>query len=418
MKRALGAVLSVGCLALSAGCNSQPEAGAGTVQKFSATPASSITANPEPVHSVSAPPAASPASSDDRVVARLNGEPITMAELLKPLLEAHGLQMLNAVSQLDLLKQEARRDHDTVTADDVRHERELTLSRLFKDSDPREQDQLDDAEQKGDAATAKKLRDQINSDREVLLDQYLDNQHFSRSEFELRMEINAYERKRAERLLTGKISDQMVENEFNVEFGETADLRYIELANMQQVGKARERLKTESFAQVAKDMSQDPKTAPLGGLITGISRATPGLPQSFRDTAFSLKEGQVSETLNLNGFFFIIKYEKEHPPKAVKFASVKDSLRKSMFDRLVQSLMGQISTGVNNDLIKDLKIEDPILKKEFDALGARQDAEALNRKKMEEQMKMDRRDRVLATQPAFPGAATTAPASTVPATQP
>lgn len=418
MKRAIGAVLSIGCVAFPAGCATAPQQSPGPVQRLTSTPASSVSPAPEPARPLTSPPPAASSSSDDRVVARVNGEPITMAELLKPLLEAHGLQILNAVSQLDLLKQEARRDHETVTADDIARERELTLGRLFKDADAKELDQLEDAEQRGDAASAKKLRAQIDSDREGLLDQYLENQHFSRAEFDLRMEINAYERKKAERLLTGKITDQMVENEFNIEFGETADVRYIELANMQQVAAAREKLKAESFADVAREMSQDVKTAPLGGLLPGISRATPGLPQTFKDMAFSLKGNEVSDTLNLNGFFFILKCDKKFPPKAVKFNSVKDSLRKSMLDRLVQSLMGQIDSGAVADVLKNRKIEDPILKKQSDDQAARREAEALNRKRMEEQMKLDRQKRGLATQPAVPGEATSAPTATAPATQP
>jgi hypothetical protein len=404
-------------VALLAGCSAPADQSPSAVQKFTSTPAPSITQSPEPARIASPPPPAA-AASDDRVVARINGEPITLAELLKPLLEAHGLRILNALSRLDLLKQEAKRDHETVTADDIRRERERVLRGMFKDADAREQDQLDDAEQKGDAAAAKKLRDLIDSDRQVLLDQYLENQHVSRVEFDLAMEINAYQRKKAERLLTGKITDEVVEKEFNIEYGETADVRYIQLANMQQVAQARQRLKNESFGDVAKEMSEDPRTAPLGGLEPGISRRSPGLPDTFKDMAFSLQPGQVSDTLNLYGHFFILKLDKKYPPKAVKFASVKDSLRKSMFDRLVQSLMGQITEGVNNDALKALKIEDPILKKAFDAELDRQESQALNRKKMEEQMKLDRRDRVLATQPSFKGAAEAAPAATAPATQP
>ena len=409
MKRTLGAVV-IGCVALSAGCSAQPAAQRPSdVQKLTAGPSSAGSSSDPIVTTATSSTPTLASSSDDRIVARINGQPVTMGELLKPLLEAHGLQILNALMQLDLLKQEARADHYAVTPDDIRHERELTLSRLFKDADAKEQDQLDDAEQKGDKAAVAKLQAQIDADREVLLTEYLENQHFSRAEFELRMEINAYERKKAERLLTGKITDAMVENEFNVEFGETADVRYIELANMQEVAEVRQRLKTESFADVAH-LSRDTRTKDTGGLMPGISRQTPGLPQTFKDMAFALQPGQVSETLSLNGFYFILKLEKTYPPKAVKFDKVKDSLRKSMFDRLVQSLMGQISSGVSADVVKKLQIDDPILKKQFDELAARQQAEVSDRKVMDEKMKQERAAHALTTLPA-----TTAPTATEPA---
>lgn len=354
-----------------------------------------------------------------------------MGELMKPLLQAHGLQILNAMMQLDLLKQEARVDHETVTPDDILRERRLTLSRLFKDADVKEEDQLDDALQKGNKADADKLQAQIDSDREALLNQYLENQHFSLAEFNLRMEINAYERKKAERLLTGKLTDAMVEKEFNVEYGETADIRYMQLANLQDVAEARQLLKTESFAEVASRprLNHDPRSVANGGLMPGISRETPGLPKEFKDFVFSLKPGEVSpDTLNINGAYYLVKYEKEYPPKAVKFASVKDGLRKSMFDRLVQSLIGQINNGVTSDVLKRMQIEDPILKKQFDDMAARQQAEALDRKKMEAKWQKERAAKGLTTEPATTEPAATepapaepaapVPAATAPATQP
>ena len=415
MKRTLGAMV-MGCVALSAGCSAQPAAQRPSdVQKLTAGPSSAGNGS-DPIVSTATSSTPTPASSsDDRIVARINGQPVTMGELLKPLLEAHGLQILNALMQLDLLKQEARAEHYAVTPQDIRHERELTLGRLFKDADAKEQDQLDDADRKGDKAAVAKLQAQIDSDRQVLLTEYLDNQHFSRAEFELRMEINAYERKKAERLLTGKITDAMVENEFNVEFGETADIRYVELANMQEVAEVRQRLKTESFADVAR-LSHDTRTKDSGGLMPGISRQTPGLPQTFKDMAFALQPGQVSETLSLNGFYFILKLEKKYPPKAVKFDNVKDSLRKSMFDRLVQSLMGQIGSGVAGDVVTKLQIEDPVLKKQFDELAARQQAEATDRKVMDAKMKQERAAHALMSLPPTTGPATTGPATTGPAT--
>ncbi|HEY2585050.1 MAG TPA: peptidylprolyl isomerase [Tepidisphaeraceae bacterium] len=429
MKRALGAVI-IGCVALSAGCsNQQPAQGTGSVPKMTANPAPTT----GPSLAVNTPAPASPAavasaSSDDRIIARINGEPVTMAELMKPLLESHGLQILTGIVQLDLLKQEARKDRAPVTADDVRKERELTLGKMFKDADAKEQDQLDAADAKGDKETAEKLRKQISDDREALLIQYLENQHFSRSEFDLKMEINTYLRKKAERLLQGKITDEMVEKEFGVEYGETADVRYIELANMQQVADARQRLKNgQDFGDVAEQISHDARTAPLKGLMPGISRQTPGLPETFKEMAFSLQPGQVSDTLNLNGFFFILKLEQKHAPKAVKFENVKESLRKSMFDRLVTSVMGRLSDGLGRDIVQKLQIDDPILKKQYDGFMARQQQQAMDRQKLEKQLDKERaaRNAAAETQPAGAApaneaapAAAPAAAAAAPATQP
>ena len=427
MKRVLGAVV-IGCAALSAGCASQPGAESGGTQRLSVTPApaSSHTSNTSANTAVDSPSSVG-MSADDRIVARINGQPVTMGELLKPLLEAHGLQILTGLVQLDLLKEEARADHAPVSPEDVRQEREMTLGKMFKDADAKEQDQLDEAEAKGNTADADKLRAQITSDREALLTQYLENQHFSRAEFDLKMEINAYLRSKAARLLTGKITDAMVETEFNVEYGETSDVRYIQLANMQQVAEVRQRLKTEDFADVAASYSGDARTGnpKMKGMLSGISRQTPGLPEEFKKLAFSLPVGGVSETLSLGGHFFILKREAKYPPKAVKFDKVKDSLRKSMFDRLVQSLMEQLSSSVGQEVVQKLQVEDPILKTAYDQFMARQKSEISDKQKMSEALKKEREAHGLTTQPATTEPAATesappatAPAAAAPATQP
>jgi foldase protein PrsA len=422
LKRSLGAVV-IGCVALSAGCAAQPARDASPVQNLIAAPAPAGSHSSDSASTVTTtPPPPANIPFDDRVIARINGQPVTMGELMKPLLEAHGLQILTGLVQLDLLKQEARADHAPVSPEDVRHEREMALGKMFKDADAKEQDQLDEAEQKGQTADAEKLRAQISSDREGLLTQYLENQHFSRAEFDLKMEINAYLRKKAERLLTGKITDAMVEKEFNVEYGETRDVRYIQLANMQQVAEARQRLKTEDFGDVAASYSGDARTgnSKLKGMLSGISLQTPGLPKTFKEMAFSVELGQVSETLNLEGHYFILKPEKKYPPKAVKFDKIKDSLRKSMFDRLVQSLMEQLSSNVGQEVVQKLQIEDPILKKQYEQFMSRQQSEIRDRAKMNEQFKKEREAHSLTTQPAAtePAAAdsaTSAPAATAPA---
>jgi hypothetical protein len=429
LKRAFGAVV-IGCVALSAGCSQQSAQSPGSIQRLTAAPTPTTGPSVAVTTLAPAPSAAGPALRDDRVIARINGEPVTMAELMKPLLESHGLQILTGIVQLDLLKQEARQDHATVTADDVRKERESTLGKMFKDADAKEQDQLDAADAKGDKETADKLRKQITEDRGALLTQYLDNQHFSRAEFDLKMEINTYLRKKAERLLQGKITDAMVEKEFGVEYGETADVRYIQLANVQQVATARERLKKgENFADVAKTMSLDPRTAPLGGAMPGISRQTPGLPETFKDMAFNLQPGEVgTDNLNLGGFYYIMKLDMKHPPKAVKFDSVKDSLRKSMFERLATSLMGKLDKSVGQEVVQKLQIDDPILKAEYEQFMARQQQQAMDRQKLDKQLQKERdaRNAEAATQPAgaapateaAPAPAAPAPAAAAPATRP
>ena len=409
MKRAVGVAL-IGMTLCSFGCNPQPPAESATAQKLVTAPAGVGAAAGGTTSSTAAPISASSSTvSEDRVVARVAGDPITVRDLMKPLIESHGLQILMGLVQLDQAKQDVRQEHLVVTPDDIRREQEMTLEKMFKDADAKEQDLLDAAERKNDTDAVRKLRDQIASDREQLLTQYLDNQHFSRTEFDLKMQINAYLRKLAEPLLNGKITDDMVEKEFGVEYGETRRIRLIQLANMQDVTAARERLKKgDDFGDVAQDMSRNARTAAMRGEMAPFSRQTPGLPDTLKDMAFSLDPGQVSQTLNYGGNFYIIKLEQKFPPKAVKFENVKESIRKNMYDRAMLATIEQLGRNLFAESMKNLRVEDPALAAQLSRMQEQQKAEIRDRQKIDEQWKRER------SQPPTTDPETTATPSTAP----
>ena len=413
MKRAIGMMVIGG--AVLGGCGGQAPP---PTQKTSPVQNLNVVPPPASGGSTPAPTVAAPGvpSSDERVIARANGQPITMGQLMRPLVEAHGLQMLVGLVQLELARQDARAAHLTISPEDVRAERELTLEKMFKEADQKEQDQLDDAERKGLTERARQLRQQIRNDREQLLTQYLQEKNFSRTEFDLKLQINACLRKQADRMLQGKVTDEMVEKEFGVEYGETARVRYIQLDNQNEVAEARRRVAAgEDFGDVAQRMSRNARGAAMKGEMIPFSRQTPGLPESFKQLAFSLQPGQVSDTLSLGGHFYIIKLEQKFPPKAVKFESVKDALRRSMYDRLTQNLMQELDGNLGRRAVELMRIEDAGLKRQFEDYQAQQAAAIRDRQKMDEQWKKERLQSA-ATQPAATEPA--APASTAPSTQP
>jgi len=361
--------------------------------------------------------------TDTRVIARVNGDPITLHDLIDPLLASRGLALLLNIAQLDMAKQDARDAHVTVSAEDIKKEQDLTLERLFKDRDQKEQERLADAENKKDTERANQIRAQIHEDREKFLDQYLETQHVNRVEYDLVIELNAYLRKSAEINGKGKITDEMVEKQFGLEYGETAKCRVIQCNNMREIQDAQQRLRSgEDFAEVAKAVSRNARTAPLGGEMPPFSLQTQGIPQEFRQLAFSLQPGQVSDPLVLGDNYYLIKLEQKFAPKAVKFADVKEILRKNMYDALTDKIMTDLRENLGQQVMQRLTITEPLLARQFEDLKAKQEGAIKERQKMNEQWRKEREAAAAAAatqpvSPAGPPAPTTMPAP-APATAP
>jgi parvulin-like peptidyl-prolyl isomerase len=402
LKRVVGVVLAA--IITTIGCSSQPQGDGIHEQNLSisapAGPTGGTTVAPQP-------------PADQLIVARIAGQPVTMRELTQPLLESRGLALLLNIAQLEVAKDDARKAQITVTSDDIRREMDLTLERMFHDADQKEQDQLADADMKHQTEKAAKLRAVIRDDRNKLLDQYLDNQHYSRGEFQIVVELNAYLRKAAESRLQGKLTDDMVRKEFGLEYGETVRCRVIQLPNMQEVSKAQQELRAgRDFADVAREMSINSRTAPLGGEMPPFSLQAPGYPDQFKQLAFSLQPGQVSDPLILGSDFYLIKLEARIPPKAVKFEDVKESLRQSMFEKLTEEVIKGMRQNLAMQVMNELTIDDPMLSKQFVELKAKQEGAIKERQKLNEQWK---KEREAATQPAASQPATSRSAATEPA---
>jgi hypothetical protein len=137
-----------------------------------------------------------------------------------------------------------------------------------------------------------------------------------------------------------------------------------------------------------------------------------GLPSEFKQLAFSLQPGQVSDPLILGSDFYLIKLEAKLPPKAVKFDDVKESLRKSMFEKITEDVMKSLHENLATQVFAELTIDDPVLSRQFLELKAKRDGAIKDRLKLDEQWK---RERAAATQPAATQPAGAQPPATQPA---
>lgn len=347
-----------------------------------------VSAAPQPTPRNTETVAARPTEGADQVVARVGGRVITMKQLQQPLVEGYGLNILLNLVQLELARDLAQRAGLTVSPQDILAERDLTLALLFPDA---EKDQYD-----------------------TLFDQFLQQQRLSKPEFQIVLETNALLRKIVEPKVRGKVSESNLEEAYKTTYGETVRVRHIQCANMTEIVEAKRRLAGgEAFAQVAEELSRNARTRPLGGELPPFSRASTAFPQAFRDAAFALKVGDVSDPVQADGYFHLILLEKRIQPKAVKFEDVKESLRTDLEAKLVQAGVQQQRSALGQEALRTLKVEEPVLREQYARKLEAREAQVRDRDEIRRELERQRQKQI-EEQEAGKGL-TTAPAATQPA---
>ncbi len=284
---------------------------------------------------------------------------------MRPLLEGYGANVLINVSTYELAKQEAAIRKLTITQQDIDTERDTTLAKLFGDS---------------------KKEDYPN-----LLEQFLQQQRISRPEFDIWLATNAYLRKIAEPMVKANITEDRLQESFKALYGETVQIRHIQCGNLQEITEAKRRLAAgETFEKVAQTMSRNNRTAPMGGLMPAFSRYA-DYPEVFKDVAFSLKPGEVSDTVEAGGIYHIIRLEKKMEPKAIKFADVKESLRQDLTDRLTQTQIKNLRTQLVDRIGATMTVDDPILAKQYELKKSQSDTAVHGNKEALDAMKREDR---------------------------
>jgi peptidyl-prolyl cis-trans isomerase D len=119
----------------------------------------------------------------------------------------------------------------------------------------------------------------------------------------------------------------------------------------------------EEFAAVAKELSQDPGSADLGGDLGFFGKGI--MDQAFEDAVFSMSVGDVSEPVKTEFGFHVIKLVDIEKEKRKAYDEVKDQIRSAYLKREAERLFYEYA-----ERLSDLAYEDPTsLAPAADALG-------------------------------------------------
>lgn len=342
----LAALAAAACTHFAGGCT-QPEATPTVTQAAFRQPYRAEPPADAAAAAASDAPSAAPTTGapSDGAIATVDGRPIGRRQLTDLLLAGHGVGVLEQLVVLERAKQLAAKQGILVTPKDIEAEYERMLRNLLSP--------LEAADEAADFDRA---------EAERLLEGVLAKRNISRAEYMQVVERNAY--LRALVSVSMKFTDQQVREEYGRLFGARAEIRHIQLASLPEAQKVAALLKAgDDFASAARNHSQNLRTGPAGGLLPAFTRNDESIPRGLRETAFRLKEGEVSPPVRVDDWYHIVRLERMLPAEERPLVEVRplveSSLRKRQSEPAMQNLYRQLFEQA------DIKINDPVLAKEF-----------------------------------------------------
>ena len=154
----------------------------------------------------------------------------------------------------------------------------------------------------------------------------------------------------AKKIYDAKVADMKPEDEIHA--------RHILVATEAEAKEIQERLKKgEDFATVAKEKSKDPSAE--GGDLGFFGRGQ--MLKPFEDATFSLKEGEISNPVQTQFGWHIIKVEEKRTRPLPTFDQVKDTIASQLIAQKAQQTLKEL-----HDAAK-IEIVDPEIKKSMEA---------------------------------------------------
>ncbi|MCK6482880.1 MAG: peptidylprolyl isomerase [Phycisphaerae bacterium] len=286
------------------------------------------------------PRAAESPAADGPAIAEVNGRPISREWLSAALIQTHGLTLLLQRIALEEVRQEAARAGVSATAAEIDDEYDLTLKL---------------AEPRGEPLTPQR--------RKQLIEQWRLSRGVSDDELHIAMERQALLRRLAEQRLT--INEQQLRDEFSRLYGAKVECRHIVLAGLRDVDRIRAMIEAgEEFETLARRHSLNDITATNDGLLPPFSQRDETVPGVLREAAFRMSPGQVSNAIQVDGQYHLLKLEKRLPPETIRFEDVRGAVERSLRERLLPIEMDKLFAELQRKA--NLKILDPVLSRQYE----------------------------------------------------
>lgn len=258
--------------------------------------------------------AAAPAGADARPLAYVAGEAITSRDLLGPLTEAAGGEVLVELTLDKLIRRRLADRGIELTPAMLESERQRVLDSLSDDPDEA-------------AELLRRLRERRG----------LGEQRFT-----LLLRRNAGLRK-----LIGdvEVTSEAVRQAYALEYGPKYRARLITTGTLAEAAELRKRaVAGESFSELAAEHSTDASRA-RGGLLAPISPADPSYPAPVREALKELAEtdAEISEVLALGGQYALLKLERKIDSRDVELADAREQLTARAQTRLERLRMERLA---------------------------------------------------------------------------
>lgn len=252
------------------------------------------------------------------VVALVNGDKITLAELGKEALARHGKEVLSIEIGHKLLEQALQRAGKTVTQQDL------------------------NAEIAHAAKLAGVVDEQGNPDINTWIKTTTEEQGVS---YKMYVRDSVWPSAALKKLTGGQVqvTQEDLQKGFEANYGQRVRCRAIVLGNMRRAQevweKARDNPSLDYFGDLAEEYSIEPTSKALRGEVPPV-RQHGGQPQ-LEEVAFDMGPNDPPRIVQLGDKYVVLKYEGRTEPRNIEFAAVRDILMQDILEKKMRVAMGQ-----------------------------------------------------------------------------